>query len=160
MKIMIISDTHRQLGYFLDAYEKEKPIDMLFHCGDITGDGPALEEILGPETACAVVAGNCDSPFDGLPLERNFELCGHRVHMEHGFWPPASTTRFVRKAKELGADIVLYGHTHRPEVACHEGVWVVNPGSISSPRQADGLHTYVILNVSDDGELSFELKNV
>ena len=38
------------------------------------------------------------------------------------------------KAMEAGVDVVLYGHTHIANIVFEEGVWFINPGSLSRPR--------------------------
>ena len=52
------------------------------------------------------------------------------------------------KAKEKGADIALFGHTHEPyeEYLPEYGLWLFNPGALSSP--ARGEPTYGLLTLS------------
>ena len=57
-------------------------------------------------------------------------------------------------------DIVMFGHTHRPVIQVEDEITLINPGSISYPRQQDGKNTYIILEISDSGEFTFELKSV
>ena len=59
-----------------------------------------------------------------------------------------------------GIDIVMFGHTHRPVIIVEDNITLINPGSISYPRQADGIPTYIILEINDNNEFNFELKNV
>lgn len=160
MKIMIISDTHGYMGNFLKAYEKEKPIDMLFHLGDFSGDKEAFEEIIGPACAFAVVTGNCDMFSRGVPESRDFGIGKHRIHMEHGYWPPVTESSIRKRAERTGADIMMFGHTHRPELKIIDGITVLNPGSLTAPRQPDGKHTYAIMTVDSEGEAAFQLKSV
>lgn len=157
MKILIVSDTHGRLGDFIDVYEHEKPVDMVFHLGDITGDKEAIEELLGPQIAFAVVAGNCDFLTREIPACRDFGIGKHRVHLEHGYWPPVSIESIKQRAEKSGADILMFGHTHIPRIDRVGDLWVINPGSISRPRQEDGKHTYIIMNVDKEGEVDFEL---
>ena len=49
------------------------------------------------------------------------------------------------KALEIGADIVLYGHTHIGKIDFEEGIWYINPGSASVPR--DGGRSFAIINI-------------
>lgn len=37
MKVLIVSDTHGKEGNLKEAMEREKPFDMLVHCGDVEG---------------------------------------------------------------------------------------------------------------------------
>ena len=54
----------------------------------------------------------------------------------------------------------MFGHTHRPDIIEEDNITLINPGSISYPRQADGIPTYIILEINDNNEFNFELKNV
>ncbi|MCR4777444.1 MAG: metallophosphoesterase family protein, partial [Lachnospiraceae bacterium] len=47
-------------------------------------------------------------------------------------------------ARDRDCDIVLYGHTHVPEVE-YGDICVANPGSFSRPRQDGGRKTYMLL---------------
>ena len=67
------------------------------------------------------------------------------------------TQMLVEAAKEKGADVVFYGHTHVPELTYEDDITIVNPGSISYPRQ-DGRHpSYVVIDVDSQGDLHFNL---
>ena len=59
-----------------------------------------------------------------------------------------------------GYDIVMFGHTHRPVIQIDDDIILINPGSISYPRQADHRPTYIMMCVNDNGEAAFELKYV
>lgn len=54
----------------------------------------------------------------------------------------------------------MFGHTHRPVIQVEDEITLINPGSISYPRQQDGKCTYIIMKISDSGEFTFELKRV
>lgn len=49
-----------------------------------------------------------------------------------------------QEAVARGMDIVMFGHTHRPVIIVEDNITLINPGSISYPRQADGIPTYII----------------
>ena len=64
-------------------------------------------------------------------------------------------------ARENGCDIARYGHTHRPDVDwSHEGVLVLNPGSISYPRQQDHRASYMIVQLEPERMPDVELRYV
>ena len=63
-----------------------------------------------------------------------------------------------QEAVARGMDIVMFGHTHRPVIIVEDNITLINPGSISYPRQADGIPTYIILEINDNNEFNFELK--
>lgn len=159
MRILIVSDTHGSLRNFDEIIEREKKIDMLLHLGDIEGDDDYMEAVM----ACPVhvVAGNNDF-FSGLPGELEIEVGKYKVFMTHGhgYYVSAGTKRLKQAARARGADIVMYGHTHRPEIDLEDDVITINPGSLSYPRQPGRKATYVVMDISAKGEAVFNLKYV
>ena len=87
------------------------------------------------------------------------QIGGHKVFITHGnhyggeFGIP--TMREI--AKENGADIVMFGHSHKPVIEKSGDVTVINPGSISRPRQDGFRPTYMVMNIEDDGRTDFVL---
>lgn len=159
MRILIVSDTHGSLRNFDEIIEREKKIDMLLHLGDIEGDDDYMEAVM--DCPVHVVAGNNDF-FSGLPGELEIEVGKYKVFMTHGhgYYVSASTKRLKQAARARGADIVMYGHTHRPEIDLEDDVITINPGSLSYPRQPGRKATYVVMDISAKGEAVFNLKYV
>ena len=64
MKVLIVSDTHRQNENFMRVMDREEPIDLLIHCGDIEGS----EYLISRRAGCPVymVAGNNDAKREGI----------------------------------------------------------------------------------------------
>ncbi len=56
-----------------------------------------------------------------------------------------------------GYDIVMYGHTHVPKISVGEKLTVLNPGSISYPRQEGRKKTFMIMNLDQNGEAHYSL---
>ena len=52
----------------------------------------------------------------------------------------------------------MFGHTHRPFFLQKDGMTILNPGSLSFPRQEGRRSSYMIMEVDEDGKLSFEQK--
>ncbi len=50
----------------------------------------------------------------------------------------------------------MFGHTHRPFFLQKDGMTILNPGSLSFPRQEGRRGSYMIMEVNGDGKLSFE----
>lgn len=159
MRILIVSDTHGSLRNFDEIIEREKKIDMLLHLGDIEGDDDYMEAVM--DCPVHVVAGNNDF-FSGLPGELEIEVGKYKVFMTHGhgYYVSAGTKRLKQAARARGADIVMYGHTHRPEIDLEDDVITINPGSLSYPRQPGRKATYVVMDISAKGEAVFNLKYV
>lgn len=159
MKILIVSDTHGSIRNFDEVIEREKDIDMLLHMGDVEGDDDYMEAVL--DCPVHIVAGNNDF-FSRLPRELEIAIGKYKVFMTHGhgYYVSMDTNRLKQAALARQADIVMYGHTHRPEIELGDNVIVINPGSLSYPRQAGRKATYIIMEVNAKGEAEFTLKYV
>ena len=129
MKVLVLSDSHGRPGALRQAIEAENPHAVLF-LGDGLSDAEKMREEY-PTLFIEIVPGNCDWGSLDEP-ERLIELDGVRLLLMHGH------TRGVKysgmnayyAAKEMGADVLLYGHTHRPMVDYDGTLYTMNPGSI------------------------------
>ncbi len=159
MKVLIVSDTHRHNDNLLIALEKAGKIDMLIHCGDAEGTEEQIRELIN--CPMCIVAGNNDF-FTRLQTEAFFELEGHKIMVTHGHYHHVSVgvEHLVRDAITRGADIVIYGHTHRPMMEIKNGVVVLNPGSISYPRQDGRIPTYMIMEIDKFGDIHYTLRYI
>lgn len=157
MKVLIVSDTHGREQNLAEALEQTGPIDQLIHLGDVEGGAEHIRELAGDAPA-AIIAGNNDF-FCDLPNERIFTLGGHRIFMTHGhgYFVHSGTLYLKREARKKGADIVMFGHTHKPYMEEDNELLVLNPGSLSLPRQEGHRPTYIVMEIADDGQISSEL---
>ena len=157
MKVLIVSDTHGREQNLAEALEQSGPIDQLIHLGDVEGGAEHIRELAGDAPA-AIIAGNNDF-FCDLPNERIFTLGGHRIFMTHGhgYFVHSGTLYLKREARKKGADIVMFGHTHKPYMEEDNELLVLNPGSLSLPRQEGHRPTYIVMEIADDGQISYEL---
>ncbi|QUO20644.1 metallophosphoesterase [Clostridiaceae bacterium Marseille-Q4143] len=157
MKVLIVSDTHGREQNLAEALEQTGPIDQLIHLGDVEGGAEHIRELAGDAPA-AIIAGNNDF-FCDLPNERIFTLGGHRIFMTHGhgYFVHSGTLYLKREARKKGADIVMFGHTHKPYIEEDNELLVLNPGSLSLPRQEGHRPTYIVMEIADDGQISYEL---
>ena len=155
MKVLIVSDTHRNNTNYFKIVEMHKP-DMVVHCGDVEGSEYALSEAAG----CPVhmVSGNNDF-FSDLPAELEFRVGKYKCFVTHGhrYHVSMGSEMLADEARSRGVDVVMYGHTHKPEVRIDGGVYVVNPGSLSYPRQEGRKPSYVIMEIDRFGELHFTI---
>ena len=156
MKVLIVSDTHRKNENFLKVLERVAPIDMLVHCGDIEGS----EYLISQAAGCPVemVVGNNDF-FSDLPREKEFYIGKYKVWLTHGHTYYVSMGHEYRQeeARARSADIVMYGHTHRPVVDIEGGLVAVNPGSLTYPRQEGRRPSFVIMELDRKGEAHFTI---
>ncbi len=158
MKFLVVSDSHGWDQPVFNVIEKEKPIDALIHCGDRESDvlGEVEEKYAIPVYG---VQGNCD--FTGkYPQAMRLVIGSHLAYIEHGHHSGVKYgyDTIARKAKENGADIAIFGHTHIPLEMRSHGVHLLNPGSLALPHQPSGLRTYMIITVQEDGSYDALLK--
>lgn len=130
MLVGLISDTHSLIRP--EALDALSGVDLIIHAGDVGGDTvlAALRAIARVEA----VLGNTD-PLDGsLPEYLHLELDGVRLHVSHGHELGSPTPeKLIRK---YDADVIVYGHTHKPLIEEHGTRLVVNPGA-AGPRRFD-----------------------
>ncbi len=180
MKIMFISDIHGSIKYLnmaMERFEEEKA-DMIVLLGDLMEghrhipdyfyNPKAVAELLNEyKDKIVAVCGNCDNMTDQKLLEFSikedyreiyfgertiFATHGHRYNMDN--MPDLDE-----------GDIFIHGHLHVPIAEVIDGVYYLNPGSISLPRQ-NSKHSYGILvdglfTIKDlDGNLVKEIEIV
>ena len=129
LKILVFSDSHRYTGGMIQAIEEQQP-DLVVHLGDLQRDAEELA-LLYPKLSMVTVPGNCDG-WTTDPLERQFMVCGKRVLLSHGhIWHvKQGYDAALRAARNAGAHLLLFGHTHRPLVDMRGRTLFLNPGSI------------------------------
>lgn len=158
MKILIVSDTHRDHSNLERVLKKETP-DMLIHLGDSEG----CEEEIARMAGCPVeiVSGNSDF-FTELPREKELILGKYRALITHGhyYFVTMGLADIKTEAECRGYDIVMFGHTHRPFIDYSKDLVTLNPGSLSYPRQDGHKPSYICMEIDDKGEAAFSLEYV
>lgn len=156
-RILVVSDTHGNNKILADVIKKERPFDMLVHCGDAECSEGSLRALA--DTPVYVCEGNNDYFYD-LSRRIVFDVAGHRVLLTHGHYDKVyyDLDTLNYRAKEAGADIVMFGHTHVPCVRNIDGIRFVNPGSLTYPRQTGRQPTYIIMDIDADN-IQIDLKN-
>ena len=130
-RIGLISDTHGRLRN--EVFDRLAGVEHILHAGDIGPPDLIVElETIAPVTA---VFGNTDGfgVRDRVPRVAELELAGRRVVVLHGDQLGSPTPEALRLAHPE-ADVIVFGHTHRPLIDESEGVLVVNPGSAGAAR--------------------------
>ncbi|MBQ3133518.1 MAG: phosphodiesterase [Clostridia bacterium] len=155
MKLMIASDLHGSAACtrrLMEAYTREQP-DKLLLLGDILYHGPRndLPEEYAPKLVIAMlnplkekilcVHGNCDAEVDQMVLDfpitaesLSLDLDGRTLVAVHGHHPVPALS---------AGDVLVSGHTHVPLCEQCEGVWYLNPGSVSIPKE-NSPHSYMV----------------
>ena len=151
MKLFFISDIHGSIYYLKKVLEKfnEQKADFIVLLGDALYHGPRnpLPKDYKPSEVANLlneykdkiiaVKGNCDSEVDQMVIEfpilsdytiilhngiRIFATHGHKFNKEN--LPNIST-----------GDVLIHGHTHIPVAEKYEGITILNPGSITLPKE-------------------------
>lgn len=129
MKIAVISDSHNMNSAIQAVKPYVSDVDIVLHLGD---GAPNVEEITkGFKGEVYVVKGNCDFGVE-YPDERIIEVLDKKILMCHGhhYHVKMELNTIFYRAKELGVDIVLFGHSHFCMIERQEGIVLMNPGSI------------------------------
>ena len=152
MRIGLISDTHGLLRP--EVFAAFEGVDHIIHAGDV-GDADILVELaaVAPITA---VRGNVDGwPLSGsLPEVARLEVEGVAIEVVHGQqYGTPTATRIA--AEHPDADLIVFGHSHRPEIHRSGSTLVVNPGS-AGPRRSNLPITVAVATITG-GEVSAQL---
>lgn len=154
MRVLVISDSHGKNDDVKNVIKQVGHIDMLIHLGDIER-GP---EYIASLVDCPVhmVSGNNDYNIH-VPYEDTFMIDDFKVFITHGhrFYVNAGLTRLEEYAKENGIDVVMYGHTHVPYISIGDEYTILNPGSISYPRQEGRKKTFLIMEIDKQGNAHY-----
>lgn len=169
MKLFVASDIHGSFTYckkMIDKFNEDK-YDYLVLLGDILYHGPRndlsldydpkkvsdLLNLYKDKILC--VRGNCDAEVDQMMLdfsieEKNMLIVNNdkKIFLTHGHIYNENNLPPLRDI-----DYLFCGHTHRKLLKEVDGVTVVNPGSVSLPK--DGTNSYFVM--ADDKILFYEL---
>lgn len=153
MRVFVISDSHGDMEAIKKAVRLAGDFDRIFHLGDSYRDALKLAEYTG--IAVDAVAGNCD--FVDAPSSSVVVLRGKRFFLTHGhnYGVGFSLTRLKFAAEEAQADVALFGHTHRAYLDYSGSLMLLNPGSISRPR--DKKASFAVIEISSEGVISAKL---
>lgn len=160
MKLVFISDIHGSYKYANKAVEifKEEKGDNLVILGDVLYHGPRnpLPEEYNPQQVAELlnsikdkiiaVRGNCDAEVDQMVLDfpcmADYSVLfweGIRIYITHGHLYNKDNMLKVSKH-----DVIIHGHTHILDEMLQDDVKIINPGSISYPKN-DNPHSYGVL---------------
>ena len=132
MKIAVISDSHYDASSVNAVKKYLNDVDIIIHCGDGAPDIKLLEKDFSGEIYA--VKGNCDITSE-YPVQRLLEIMGIKIFITHGhmYNVKYEYNTIFYKGKEVEADIILFGHSHKALISKHDGIVMMNPGSITLP---------------------------
>lgn len=155
MRLLIISDSHGNKDLVKKIILETAKVDYVLFAGD------GIKEIkqISRETDIEIIAvyGNCDY-FSEVPSERLIVICGKRIFLTHGhkYNVKFELDKLYYRAKELKADIVIFGHTHKPVSFTEEDVLFFNPGSILLSRGRK-TGTFGLIDIGEGGKVHNEI---
>lgn len=154
MKILIISDTHGNNKNVINVISNLKnKINLIIHLGDCDTDAQQIIQMY-PTIPVEFIAGNCDFGSNSI-REKILNINNNKILITHGHMYNVKWNydRISYVGEEKKVQAVLFGHTHSPYMKYMGRVLVMNPGSISLPRD-DLIPTYGIINITDNGVLT------
>ncbi len=158
-RVLVMSDSHGNSENVRRAIEKTREevgdFQLLIHLGDV-GNAQEVEELAG--VPCYIVRGNTD--YDRNLRDVNVILVGeHRLFLTHGhrYGVHSSLLSLRNAALENDCDIAMYGHTHVPLLDEDvDDVTILNPGSLTYPRQEGKKQSFVVMEVDDAEEVTYQ----
>ncbi|MFJ5768411.1 metallophosphoesterase family protein [Psychrobacillus sp. NPDC093180] len=151
MKILVMSDTHRDTATMEQVIEHWKEVDAVIHCGDSELPASYFES-----KPIHIVRGNCD--FDEeFPEEVIIELGNERILVVHGHKHQVKTTLMPLKyrGEEVQATVVCFGHSHLLGAELQNGLLYINPGSLHMPRGRKEKSYAIVEKVEDTWLVNF-----
>ena len=150
---LVISDSHGAVFNIKRAIEKVGRVDGVIFLGDGIRDIEYVKETVNPPNLYAVL-GNCDhfSPLSDYKKVECLTFEGVKIVITHGdlYGAKYGDGGLLLLAREYGANVVLYGHTHEARESHVDGVYLCNPGSIGSSFEGAG---YGVLTLKDKNAL-------
>jgi putative phosphoesterase len=149
-RVGVIADTH--CPEFLDAlpegvFEAFRGVDLILHAGDVN-ERSTLDR-LGAIAQVEAVRGDHDAALTELPRVRQLAIDGRRIVLVHGerprwveepntllwtlslgYFTPNRRIAEALRRRFPRADVIVYGHTHRPRAQSVGGALVFNPGAV------------------------------
>jgi len=153
----------RQLPTVMGNYDEGVGFDK-DECGCLYKN--AVQEQLGERSlrwTCAITTRENKDYLKALPQQIQIEAASHRLMLVHGsprkineylYWdrPDAS---FERIARQAGAEIILFGHTHLPYKKQVSETWFINCGSVGKPKDGNPRAGYVMLRTGTKTRIEF-----
>lgn len=150
MKWFIMSDVHGSAYWCEKALEnsEKENCDRILMLGDILYHGPrndlprdyspkrVIEMLNARKNAILCVRGNCEAEVDQMVLD--FPVLADYAVIQAG-----RKIIYATHGHKYGkdnplplnpGDVVLYGHTHVPDKSEKDGIFYLNPGSVSLPK--------------------------
>lgn len=149
MRITVISDSHKSERTVRGILADREDSKHIFFLGDVTPDIEDMN-LEFPDKNFYIVSGNCDY-FSSYPTSDIATVGGKKIFYTHGhtFGVKHGIGRLLETAKQINCQIALFGHTHTSQILYEDGIYLVNPGSCSQPR--DFHKSYAVIDIEENG---------
>ncbi|MCL2637744.1 MAG: YfcE family phosphodiesterase [Oscillospiraceae bacterium] len=158
MKITVVADSHKNFEVLKSVADANTDSDLFIHLGD--GQYELIDVAnLYPNMKFVFVKGNVD--FGSIKEERVLNFEGHKIFCAHGHTLDVhdGVEALLDKAIYHECQIALYAHTHIFNTDYINGVYVMNPGSISEPRGKNP-PTYGIIETAEDATIKMKIVEI
>ncbi|MDR2846989.1 MAG: metallophosphatase family protein [Mycoplasmataceae bacterium] len=179
MKLLIVSDTHKDIKRLKILIEREKP-DMVMHAGDFDVEEKKIAKLadyyvygnwdINNQITAHKIPHNAtnfakylDKSYQVFTLENKKFLLTHFMpgYANNMTWKDKKTdvlqvinTTINSIIKDQKPDYIIFGHTHKPIKHTH----LLNPGSLTAPKQFLHHPTFIIATSNDSGKFKFKVK--
>jgi putative phosphoesterase len=132
----LISDTHiptRAKSLPRRIYRIFETVDFIIHAGDLVQ--LSVIEDLEQIAPVLAVSGNMDKQevTKRLPKINSLKVLNHSLGVTHDPGALFGLTKVRETAKTNKFDILVYGHTHSPNIRWEGNTLFINPGSPTNP---------------------------
>jgi len=145
MKIGIVSDSHKNIKMLENVVNwlvSKQHITSLYHLGDEYEDVVDMKDH-GIEVV--QVPGIYHPQYLNGSIEPKIieNVLGLRIMLVHAF------EKDITKEDMAITDIILHGHTHRPEIKLDRGLLILNPGHLKSDLDKNVKPSFGVLDIQD-----------
>lgn len=142
-KILIVSDTHGNYRFLRNVLNNENDCDMIIHLGDYYEDLDEQSDITSNKQIIRVPGILNPGYFSGkYPYFQKLEIDGISFVCIHAL-------QDLKRSRAQG-DIVLFGHTHKPELVPMDDHYLLNPGHLKRKEDRGFVASYCILEMQEN----------
>lgn len=144
---LVFSDSHSNTTVLRRLTDIARETDYIIFSGDGYSDLNVFPDDVREK--CIGVVGNCDFTLRKDLNEKVVEIEKSKVYVTHGhlYDTKGGYERVLARAKELGCNVAIYGHTHIPEMNTVDGVTLICPGTL---QRFSKVKTYVYMIFNED----------
>lgn len=156
MKVMILSDSHSMSKTNLLILLKHHKVDYYIHCGDIymSYDNLNLNNFYLARGNNDFNKNIHDELFITIDNLKFFITHGHRYDVN------SNLDYLFKIGQKKGADLICFGHTHKPFINTKNNITMINPGSVCYPRGLYRAPTYCIYDTQNKETVFYDVNTL